>query len=448
MSQNKPDVAALLARVDEEVRRKKEEGFYDPAEVRKVEEMAVTLSQAADDGASAELSLRHSALKDLWDPKACAVDSHRGGLAGKLVVAAKRLLHKATKPYINLVLARQTQFNDELVKLLNVLVPHHADLRFRMPHGEKRLDVLEDLARHLTGQVADTARDTRSGLKELEARLSAQEREAAGARGEIELLLARLQKIVEAQAAAGQVGGEVVEQIRAERARSRGASYVAFEDLHRGSREDIKRKQELYVEHFGGAVGEERPLLDLGCGRGEFLELARDHGLAAIGVDLNPEMVAACQKQGLNASESDAVAFLRQQPDGRFGGILMSQLIEHLPLEQLTELVNLCVAKLAGGGVLIAETINPQCLTTFSSAFYLDLTHIKPIHPEATRFLWRWAGLHEIEVLYLSPVPEDGKLEIFGESRDELAAAFNRNMTRLNQLLYGYQDYAVKGVKG
>jgi O-antigen chain-terminating methyltransferase len=187
--------------------------------------------------------------------------------------------------------------------------------------------------------------------------------------------------------------------------------------------------------------------LDIGCGRGEFLEAARDAGLKAIGVDLNPEMVAFCNGRGLEVAENDAVEYLRGLPDASLGGILAAQLIEHLELDQLTEMVSLCSAKLKPGGVFIAETVNPQCLSTFSGAFYLDLTHIKPIHPEAARFLWRWAGLGQVEVVYLSPYPPDHRLENFSESDDGLAGVVNRNVQRLNALLYSHQDYAVVGRK-
>jgi len=233
------------------------------------------------------------------------------------------------------------------------------------------------------------------------------------------------------------------------RAASRGAAYLAFEDLHRGTREEIKRRQSVYLPHFRLSVGPEAPLLDLGCGRGEFLELCREAGLPARGVDVNPAMVAFCREQGLEVSEADVLAYLRALPEGGLGGILLSQVIEHLDLDQLTELVALCAKKLAPGGTLIAETINPQSLSTFAGAFYVDLTHNKPVHPEAARFLWRWAGLGDVQILQLSPVGPEGQLEPLpgGTGAPEVAGAFNRNVARLNQLLYGPLDYAVVGRK-
>lgn len=432
----KPDVNALLEEVRQRVERKKADGSYDLAELRRVEEAAVSISAAADDGAEAEVALRHAKLQELWDAAACGVTTHRAGTKARAILGLKRFLHKAGRFFSNIWLARQVLFNDELVKLLNVLVPQHGDLRHRMLGAERRLDDVEDLARQVL-----------SGLKDLqhgsEARLSALEREAAGGSARVEELLARLERLLAEQAEKGAVSQGVVAAVSAERGRARSQAYLAFEDLHRGSREEIKRRQEVYLPYFQGA-DQKAPVLDLGCGRGEFLELMAERGLPARGLDLNPEMVAQCKERGLTVVEADAVEHLRSLPDASLGGIMAAQLIEHLPLDALMELVSLAAAKLRDGAPFVAETVNPACLTTFSGAFYLDLTHQKPIHPEAARFLWRWAGLREVEIVFVSPYPPDHRLERFG-GEGPLADAFNRNVERLNQLLYSHQDFAVVG---
>lgn len=429
----KPDVNALMEEVERRVERKKAEGGYDPAELRRVEEAAVNIA-AADDGAEAEVALRHAKLQDLWDAGVCGVSTHRSGVKARTILGLKRAVHKAGRFFTNVWLARQVLFNDELVKLLNVLVPQHGDLRHRMLGAERRLDDVEDLARQVF-----------TGLKELqrgsEARLSALERDAADGGARVEELLARLERLLADQAAKGTVSAETVAAVSAERGRARGRSYLAFEDLHRGSREEIKSRQEVYLPYFEGA---DAPVLDLGCGRGEFLELLSERGLPARGLDINPEMAAQCRKSGLEVVEGDAVEYLRSLDDASLGGIMAAQLIEHLALDDLMELASLAARKLKDGAPFIAETVNPACLTTFSGAFYLDLTHQKPIHPEAARFLWRWAGLREVEIVFVSPYPPDHRLERFG-GEGPLADAFNRNVERLNQLLYSHQDFAVVG---
>jgi O-antigen chain-terminating methyltransferase len=441
---NPPDVAQLLSEVERAVEEKKAAGLYDPQELRRVEEAAVEMVQAREDGAEAELALRHAQLQQLWDAKVCGVTTHRTGLPARLILGAKRLVHRLSRFFLGVWLARQVVFNDELVKLLNVLVPQHSDLRHRMTHNEGRLDRLEEMraeTQSLAQALEDLRRELEAQGRASDARLSALERELAQGPARTEALLARVQELLKQTGAA-----DAAQEVSALREENRASGYLAFEDTHRGSREDIKQRQRVYLPYFQEAVGPQRPLLDIGCGRGEFLEVAREAGLPAKGVDINPEMVALCRQQGLEVVQSDALDYLRGLPDQSLGGILAAQLIEHLTLDQLTELVTLCAAKLAPGGVLIAETVNPQCLTTFSGAFYLDLTHVKPIHPEAARFLWRWAGLGQVEIVYLSPYPPEHRLETYPE-QEGLAGAFNRNVERLNQLLYGYQDYAVVGRK-
>jgi O-antigen chain-terminating methyltransferase len=228
----------------------------------------------------------------------------------------------------------------------------------------------------------------------------------------------------------------------------RDPEYVRFEEAHRGDEEEIKWKQRQYLPYFKG----KGKVLDLGCGRGEFLELLKEAGVPASGVELNRDMVAHGLGKGLDVVQGDGLVFLREVADNSLGGIFLAQVIEHLDPETLRDLVRLSFAKLAPGGVLLAETINPQCLTTFSGAFYLDLSHRNPIHPEAARFLWESLGFREVAVLYVSPYPEEMKLKEMirredDSYEDELARVLNEDVRRLNALLYGSQDYAVLGYK-
>lgn len=398
---------------------------------RPAEEAAVVSPAVPGEVSPDALASHHAYLREHWDAKACEVSTHRGGVAGRVVAGAKRLMHRITRPYLNVILARQTVFNNRLVELLNVLVPQHDGLRSRARHSELRLDAGEAL-------------DRESG-----ARLTALERQLFSGNAQIEALLARLQRIVEEQSRAGLVSPRAAAEVAEVRVAGRGAGYLAFEDQHRGPREEIKRRQAVYLPHFRPAVTREAPLLDLGCGRGEFLELCREAGLPARGVDVSPAMAAFCRDLGLDVTEADGLAHLRTLPPASLGGILLSQVIEHLGLDQLTELVALCAEKLVPGGALVAETVNPESLSTFAGAFYVDLTHNKPVHPEAASFLWRWAGLGDVQVLYLSPVPADQRLEPLPAEAGAPAwvGVFNRNVARLNQLVYGPLDYAVVGRK-
>jgi SAM-dependent methyltransferase len=407
------DVKAILAEVDAAVEQKKAAGFYDPAELRRVEEAALA-ARSVDDEPGNLMKLHLARLKELWEPTGWGVSTHRAGPAGRAILGLKKLIYKLSRFPMSVWLARQARFNDETVHLITVLLPLIASLRSRMPQAEKRLDELEVA-------MARTA-------------------------PRIEALLARLEEVVAGQEARGGAAPGAAAQVRRARFQSRGAAYLEFENAHRGEPELIKQRQSIYLPIFAKSVTAQTPLLDLGCGRGEFLEAAREAGLAARGLELNPEMVALGRRRGLEVAEGDAIEYLRGLPDASLGGILMAQLIEHLSHDELSELVSLAVAKLAEGGFLIAETVNPACLTTLAGAFYLDLTHNKPIHPEAARFLWKWAGLREVEVLYLSPYPERFRLPTSPEA-NPTAGALNQAMKQLNDLLYSFQDYAVVGRK-
>jgi 2-polyprenyl-3-methyl-5-hydroxy-6-metoxy-1,4-benzoquinol methylase len=178
--------------------------------------------------------------------------------------------------------------------------------------------------------------------------------------------------------------------------------YSRFAERFRGTDEEIRRNMEFYRPFF---VGREN-VLDIGCGRGEFLEVMREAGVPARGIDLSAESVAQCRDKGLTAEVADLFPFLAAQPDGEFDGILSSQVIEHLPPERVPEMIRLCGAKLRRGGVLAIETPNPECLAIFATYFYLDPTHTRPMPHQYLQFCMEEAGLTAIEVHRLAPAIE------------------------------------------
>ncbi|APC07777.1 methyltransferase domain-containing protein [Neomoorella thermoacetica] len=210
--------------------------------------------------------------------------------------------------------------------------------------------------------------------------------------------------------------------------------YHAFEQQFRGSEELIKERQRAYIpevrkayETCGGYV------LDLGAGRGEFLELCREADIPAKGVDLNEAMVFRCREKGLEVERADAIAYLQSLPDESLCAVTAYQLVEHLTPQQLWLLVQIVLVKLRLGGVVILETVNPHSLAALQN-FYLDLTHKRPIPAPTLRFLLEAVGFRRIDVRFSSPVLEDLRLK--GD---------DPSIVRLNELLFGFQDYAVVG---
>jgi len=217
--------------------------------------------------------------------------------------------------------------------------------------------------------------------------------------------------------------------------------YFGFEERFRGSEEEIKERQRIYVEYFKG----QENVLDIGCGRGEFLELLKEAGIQAKGVDLDLDMVLYCRDKGLEVVKEDAFAYLESLPDASLGGIFAAQVIEHLESNRIIQLVKLCHRKLRPGGVLILETPNPQCLMVFAQCFYMDFTHTWPIHPEALKFLLGSQGFRDVELKFTSPVDPSLRIPLLTDPSllGPEGERFNRSIAYLNELLYGYQDYAV-----
>ncbi len=196
--------------------------------------------------------------------------------------------------------------------------------------------------------------------------------------------------------------------------------YAHFAERFRGSEEYVKAGQQFYRPYFENC----RNVLDLGCGRGEFLEMMRAAGVPARGIDLSEESVALCRQKGLNAEVADLFAYLGNLPESSLDGILCSQVVEHLPPERLPEMIKLAVSRLQRGGVIAIETPNPECLAIFATHFYLDPTHVRPVPYALLGFYLEEFGAGKIEVRRLSPavesmpslasLPEDFREAFFG----------------------------------
>src|SRR4051812_16504314 len=206
--------------------------------------------------------------------------------------------------------------------------------------------------------------------------------------------------------------------------------YFAFESRMRGSVDAIRERQRRYVEDFREAA----PVLDIGCGRGELLQLLREAGVEARGIDADADMVAYARGDGLDVEQADLVEHLEGLPDGLLGGIFMGQVVEHLPPGALVRALELAAAKLRRGGLLVAETINPVSPLALRH-YFADLTHAQPLVPETLQLLARQSGFAATEIRYLNE-PADR----LTEPDDPVIAA---NVRRLNELLFAPLDYAL-----
>ena len=226
-------------------------------------------------------------------------------------------------------------------------------------------------------------------------------------------------------------------------------NYFLFEEKHRGSTEDIKQRQSIFLEYFKNC----QKVLDIGCGRGEFLSLLKENDIGGTGIDLNEDMVLYCQKNSLDVSQGNALTYLQSLEDKSLDGVFSGQVVEHLQPDELISLVKLCYDKMKFGTHFVAETVNPTCLSVFAKSFYMDLSHVKPVHPATIKFLMESVGFRDVEFKFFSPHPDEAKLEKFEveDGMDDVGRrqleVMNSNIDKLNGLLYGYQDYAVIGKK-
>ncbi len=203
-----------------------------------------------------------------------------------------------------------------------------------------------------------------------------------------------------------------------------------FAERFRGSEEYVKAGQQIYRPYFEGRQN----VLDIGCGRGEFLETMRAAGIPARGIDLSDESVALCRAKGLAAENADLFAYLPALPEASLDGIFCSQVVEHLPPERLPEMIQLSASRLERDGVIAIETPNPECLAIFATHFYLDPTHTRPIPPALLAFYLEEFGIGHIEVKRLAPAIES--MPALASLPPEFRDAF-----------FGALDYAIIGRK-
>jgi len=224
-----------------------------------------------------------------------------------------------------------------------------------------------------------------------------------------------------------------------------------FHQKFRGEFNHIKHRQSIFLPYLTktrdslAALGSpDAVFVDLGCGRGEILEMLKEQGIPALGIDSNQQMIHDCQLRGLEAICEEMIPYLLSVPDQSLGGILLCQLIEHYPGEQAIHLLALCRQKLLPGGLLLVETINPKNLQASASDFFADPTHINPLYPETLQFMFEYLHFQPLEFMSLCPYPESMKFQSL-PGNDDASKILNHNFNLLNQLLFSEHDYAILG---
>ncbi|GMU67623.1 MAG: hypothetical protein AMXMBFR36_38970 [Acidobacteriota bacterium] len=363
----------------------------------------------------------------LWDGnQRFPIRSHRGVL-GRLIVGIKKLM----RPFVAAPQAdlweRQRVFNLVLLEYLQ--------------RGEDTRKIVTDVHEHRINHLEAVWRD---GLVEVmahnDALFARADQKLDFLRRESRETWARFASVV---AAVEQGGAAAAPRARTEQ------DYLELERRFRGTEADIAGRIRPYLRFLDGARGE---VLDLGCGRGEALAILGEHGIPARGVDLSESMVEECRRKGLRAEVADLFTALAAVPEASLGGVVSFHVIEHLDPADVDRLVRMARRALVPGGVLVLETPNPLSLVVAARNFWIDPTHRRPIHPETLRMMFDVAGFDPVERIDLRPFPSEHRLpeidldEIDPGQRD-LAHRANELRDRLDDLLFGCQDYALVGTR-
>ena len=301
------------------------------------------------------------------------------------------------------------------------------DLSTRLDDLELWRQTSRTTTTNLLAQTEELAAQSARLAEQLAAQSSRSTEQLAAVKREVMFQQRRLTRFVVPTAGASAPEAEAIPAGRHD------SLYAAFEDVFRGSREDIIGRLAPYVERLvlAGAGQPERPILDVGCGRGEWLELLRREGLTAYGIDTNMIMVERSVALGLDARQIDLMTHLHGLEDASRSGLTAFHVVEHLPFETLIDFIDEALRVLVPGGTLIFETPNPETMRVGATTFYNDPTHRNPLMPAVLQFVIEHRGFSDVEVLKLHPFVQG------------LLRSNSEDAQLLNRVLFGPQDFAI-----
>lgn len=359
------------------------------------------------------------------------------GFFGRLKLLCKRLLRPVLKFALADLWDRQRVFN--LILLENFARERaylHQSVESHQRAIEAHAALLEGLDRRVAQSMTDVMGHNDALFARVDQKLDRYRREAKD-------LWHRLGALI----AADEGGSSAAKAGR--RAAQQEQEYLELERRYRGSEEDIAQRAATYLPYLEKAPGE---VLDLGCGRGEALDVLGRHGIDARGIDSSGAMVALCREKGLRADEGDLLDSLMALEPSTLGAVVSFHVIEHLPTETVERLIRLAWNALRPGGVLVLETPSPLSLVMASRDFWIDPTHRRPVHPASLEVTFREAGFEPVHRLDLHPFAGQDRLpeinlDALADDQKALGDHMNRLRDLLDDLLFGDRDFGMVGIK-
>jgi O-antigen chain-terminating methyltransferase len=412
-----------------------------------------------------------------------AITSHRKYI-GKFLVLGKKIVRKLLKWYVNPIIEQQNEFNGSVTASINALYNNEVvtqdfirhmkinkALEEKLKHLEEDISKLGEKINQLGEENIELRKENQLVMNNLEALMMETKKLDGNAqmfanktenitqdllyRGSkideeldyIKYNLSKLNKnkagIKENNIKKDEKVNEQVEKNDSLTINQYGIDYFEFENRFRGIRADIKNRQTIYLKYFTN----KNNVLDIGCGRGEFLELLDENNVNAKGIDVCKDFIEYCEYKKLDVALEDGISYLNKTMDNSVGGIFMSQVAEHLETDYFIELVTKVYNKLERGAYFIAETPNPVMLSTFSNSFYIDPSHKNPVHPETFKFILEKSGFKDIQIIFTEGSKTEYKLPLLDGKNINNIEEFNNGINHLNKLLFDSQDYAIIGRK-